>query len=347
MKELNISLDALNQAIMITGFVMVMMLIIEYINVQTKNRWNQSLAKKPILQILLSAFLGVTPGCLGAYTVVSLYTHRLMNFAALVTVMIATSGDEAFVMFSMMPDTAIKLNIIIFVIAVATGLLLIFIFKNKQPTFPVQEMHFDFHNDKQETCICLDSQQIIPQLKNISFSRFLLLLGSFSFLFFLILGKIGPTEWNWKRWLFLVAGLFFAFVSLTSPNHFLEKHIWSHIIKKHLPRIFLWTFGTLLFLHFFEYFFDFESWIKTNTVWILLIAILIGIIPESGPHLVFITMFASGLIPFSVLLASSVVQDGHGMLPLLAESKKDFVKVKLINIAVGFLVGIVGVALNF
>ena len=136
-------------------------------------------------------------------------------------------------------------------------------------------------------------------------------------------------------------------MSLTSPNHFLEKHIWKHIIKKHLPRIFLWTFGTILLLHFFEHYFDLEEWIKANTVWILLIAVLIGVIPESGPHLVFITMFASGLIPFSVLLASSVVQDGHGMLPLLADSKKDFVKVKLINIAVGLLVGIVGYVLQF
>ena len=346
MEITNLTLKALNQAVMITGFVLVMMLVIEYINVQTKNRWNQSLAKRPVLQIFLSAFLGVTPGCLGAYTVVSLYTHRLMNFAALVTVMIATSGDEAFVMFSMMPDTAIKLNIIIFVIAVATGVVIWLLSSKRKPNFPVKEMHFDYHHDEQENCICFDSHKILPQLKNISFSRFLLLLGAFSFIFFLVIGKIGPANWDWKRWLFLFGGLFFAFVSLTSPDHFLEKHIWNHIIKKHLPRIFLWTFGTLLFLHFFEHYFDMENWIRANTVWILLIAVLIGVIPESGPHLVFVTMFASGLIPFSILLASSVVQDGHGMLPLLAESKKDFVKVKLINIAVGLLVGISGYVLQ-
>jgi hypothetical protein len=33
------------------------------------------------------------------------------------------------------------------------------------------------------------------------------------------------------------------------------------------------------------------------------------------------------------------VQDGHGMLPLLAESGKDFLKVKAINMVVGLLVG--------
>jgi len=347
MKAVDISLNSLNQAVMITSFVADMMLIIEYITVQSKMQWNQSLAKRPILQILLSAFLGVTPGCLGAYTVVSLYTHRLMNFAALVTVMIATSGDEAFVMFSMMPDTAILLNSIIFIIAIATGIFLFFISKNNKPIFPIKEMQFNYHENKEENCKCFDSHLIIPQLKNISFNRFLLLLISFSFIFLLIIGKIGPEIWNWKKWIFIGSALFFTFVSLTSPDHFLEKHIWKHIIKKHIPRIFLWTFGTLLFLHFFENYFNIDTWIKNNIVWILLIAVLIGIIPESGPHLIFVTLFASGLIPFSVLLTSSIVQDGHGMLPLLAESKKDFVRVKLINMLVGLMVGAIGYLFNF
>jgi len=347
MKAVEISLNSLNQAIMITSFVAVMMLIIEYITVQSKMQWNQSLSKRPIFQIFLSAFLGVTPGCLGAYTVVSLYTHRLMNFAALVTVMIATSGDEAFVMFSMIPDTAILLNSIIFIIAIATGLFLFFISKNKKPIFPIKEMQFSYHENKEENHKFFDLHQIAMQLKNISFNRFLLLLISFFFIFLLIIGKIGPESWNWEKWIFIGSALFFAFVSLTSPDHFLEKHIWKHIIKKHIPRIFLWTFGTLLFLHFFENYFNIDTWIRNNTVWILLIAILIGIIPESGPHLIFITLFASGLIPFSILLTSSIVQDGHGMLPLLAESKKDFVRVKLINMLVGLIVGTIGYLFNF
>jgi hypothetical protein len=75
---------------------------------------------------------------------------------------------------------------------------------------------------------------------------------------------------------------------------------------------------------------------------VLLIAVLIGIIPESGPHLVFVTLFAAGTIPFSVLLASSISQDGHGMLPLLAESKKGFVAVKIINMIYALVVGGVG-----
>ena len=66
---------------------------------------------------------------------------------------------------------------------------------------------------------------------------------------------------------------------------------------------------------------------------------LLGLIPESGPHLLFLTMYDQGMAPFSVLLASSIVQDGHGMLPLLAHSRVDFLKVKAINLVAGLLAG--------
>jgi hypothetical protein len=68
-------------------------------------------------------------------------------------------------------------------------------------------------------------------------------------------------------------------------------------------------------------------------------AVAIGVIPESGPHLVFVRMFDEGAVPASILVASSIVQDGHGMLPLLAESRKEFLRVKLVNVIVGLIVG--------
>jgi hypothetical protein len=50
-------------------------------------------------------------------------------------------------------------------------------------------------------------------------------------------------------------------------------------------------------------------------------------------------LYAAGDIPAAVLVTSSIVQDGHGMLPLLAESRGDFVKVKAINLALGLAAG--------
>ena len=119
-------------SIIITSFVMVTMLIIEYVSVHSKGNWLKSISNAGWLQIILSASLGVLPGCFGAFTAVSLYTHGIINFAGLVTAMIAATGDEAFVMLAMIPGSAIKLFIIVFCIAIVVGLILN-AFMRKQP----------------------------------------------------------------------------------------------------------------------------------------------------------------------------------------------------------------------
>jgi len=71
-------------------------------------------------------------------------------------------------------------------------------------------------------------------------------------------------------------------------EHYLEFHIWDHIIKKHLFRVFLWSFGALLFVHWGLVFRNLDSFIHDHMLWVLLIAALIGIIPESGPRILYL-----------------------------------------------------------
>jgi len=68
-------------------------------------------------------------------------------------------------------------------------------------------------------------------------------------------------------------------------------------------------------------------------------AAVIGILPLSGPNIVFISMYAQGILPFSVLLTNSIVQDGHGLLPILGFSVEDSVKIKVFNLAFGLIIG--------
>ncbi len=66
-----------------------------------------------------------------------------------------------------------------------------------------------------------------------------------------------------------------------------------------------------------------------------------AVIPESGPHLVFVMLFAEGVIPFSVLFTSSFVQDGHGILPLLSYTVKDSILIKILNLIFGLGIGMI------
>jgi hypothetical protein len=141
----------------------------------------------------------------------------------------------------------------------------------------------------------------------------------------------------------LFAGLsvIMLIVLIFASDHFVEGHLWNHIVKRHLPTIFAWTFGVLLVLGLILQRLDIADWISDNTVLMILLASLIGIIPESGPHMIFVTLFAAGVVPFPVLLASSISQDGHASIPLLAESRRSFVYAKAINVIIAVAAGLV------
>ncbi len=353
-------LSSAKQSLMITFFVLSMMLIIEYMNVLTRGLWSKDLGKSIWKQIFLGALLGIIPGCLGAYTAVSLFVHNYLGLGALVATMIATSGDEAFLMFSIIPETALLLHVIIFIIAIAAGFLTHLLFKNRK-TAVSEKAHFHLHNVPE--CVCFDKTTILHQLRHLKPKRLFFMVFILFMMLFVLFGfghnhettgsilDISNHPHNshsqWIKITFIVVLAFAFFTVLAVNDHFLDKHLWDHIIKKHFLKIFLWSFGTLLVFNYLDNYLNLSELINENLWVVLIVAVLVGIVPESGPHFIFVILFAGGTLPFSILLANSIVQDGHGSLPLLAESQKDFVFVKIINIAVGFMVGALGLLSGF
>jgi hypothetical protein len=331
-------LTIFKQAVMITGFVFVMMLVIEYINVQTNGIWQDKLSGNRWKQYIFAALLGALPGCFGAFTVVALFSHRLVSFGAIVAAMIATGGDEAFVMFAMFPKTAILLTIIILFVGIIAGFLTDKFYVPKKLLEKLSENKLPLHPEKQ--CKSFERTKFHKYLEKPSIYRITLILIITLLLVALITGIIAGDAKLWIKVSLAFAISVSLFIVVSVPEHFLKEHLWGHIVKVHMPRIFLWIFGTLLVFHFLMSHINIEAWITENMLYLLIIAVLVGIIPESGPHLIFITLFAQGAIPFSVLLASSISQDGHGLLPLLAESKRGFLGVKLVKIVYALIIGL-------
>ncbi len=338
-------IEILKHSLMITAFVFVMMLIIEYINILTNGQWQERLAGNRWGQYLLAALLGATPGCLGVFMVVALYSHRIISIGALVTAMIATSGDESFVMLAMIPKDAILLFGILSIVGIITGITTDLLMSRIKSDRILSGKNLEIHIDQE--CNCFPRGFILHQWKNCSISRGVLFITLFSFLLLFISGELGPQQWNWIKITILFVMFIALFIVSTVPDHFLEEHLWEHVAKKHTLRIFLWTFGAFLIIHLITDYFHLGGFIKEGKCSLMIISGLVGLIPESGPHMFFVTMYSKGLIPFSILLVSSIVQDGHGMLPLLAHSRKDFVLVKLINLIAGFIFGIIAVIIGY
>ena len=343
---MEIVLDALLSAILITGLVIIMMMMLEYINVTSDGQMGARLSRSRLGQVLLGGLLGVIPGCVGGFAAVSLYSHGMISLGALIAMLIASSGDEAFVMLVMFPGKALLLFAVLLVIGIVTGFIVDRFVPARKDPHTACDAHFEVHGG--------DHHGIEASWQNLakaSWQRIVLLVGITAFIAALALGMLehehepsAGGHFNifdeyWINLLFAICSLFALWFTAFGSDHFVQDHLWNHVVRKHLLRIFLWSFGALLLIGLAMHYFDLETLVKGNIPLLILLAVLIGLIPESGPHLIFVTLFAAGVVPFSVLLASSISQDGHASLPLLAESKGSFVKAKAINALVAALAG--------
>ena len=396
-------IDIFTSTVGITCLVMVMMLLIEFINVSSSGHLLEKLRNRPALQIVISSLLGLIPGCIGGFTIVSLYTHRLLSFGALVAGMISTFGDSAFLLFAMSPKTAPALLLSLLGVALVAGFITHAFFKNK-PFYSQDEHTLEIHQNHSHEHGKV--QLSWANVKRISFARAILIFGLVMYLVALGTGAISHDhgsmpkslaaktqevecyehsenchhECHHSTWelahadegehhhdacdeageghhhhhlhgeniVFGILALLTLFVVIFCSEHFLQEHLWKHVIKHHFVSVLLWTFGVLAALALLNHFVDLNEVIAANKwmTWALLfIALGLGIIPESQPQFIWIYLYAGGVIPFSILLASSIVQDGHGALPLLAYSRKSFLMMKLVNIVFGLLVGIGGLLL--
>ena len=361
-----------------------MMMMIESLNIESKGLFFKGLKKTRIGQVVFGALLGSVPGCMGGFATVSLYTHRMFSFGALIAMMIASSGDEAFVMLAMIPEQAILIFVILFVVAIAVGIITDLIYDRIHKKHCIESDHsncgaetdchegyvvHESHDGNENMIQTSTSRSEIS--RHYGWKRMIMFVGLAIFIAALATGHLGHDhsahtghihehchdhatchpehregshsinllDEQWMNIIFAGLSVLVLLVLLFGSDHFIEEHLWNHIIKKHLLTIFLWTFGVLLVVGIGLQYVSIDKWISDNTALMIVLATLIGIIPESGPHMIFVTLYAAGVVPLPVLLASSISQDGHSSLPLIAESRKSFIWAKVINCFVALVVG--------
>lgn len=283
----HIFFEALKESVSITLLVLLLMAVVESINISSSGRLFKKLHGKPVAEVALACLLGAIPGCAGGFVVVSLFTHRMLSFGALMGGMVATFGDEALFLAAQSPKEALILTGILFAIGFIFGLILL--------KFPEDKV-IDFENHDFE----IHAEHRHQHIEN--------------------------QEHHWKERIL----------------HFLREHVWEHVVKKHALKLFLYAFGTLLVLGILNHFVDLQTLLEQHvwTKWVLLlVAVAVGFLPVSGPHLIFVMLFLQGNIPFAILLANSIAQNGHAGIPLMAQSKRNFLIMKGMTMALGLLVG--------
>ncbi len=338
-------LENLGHALTISLFVFVMMLFIDYLSVMMRGKMEAVFGTGTLRQYVIAASLGAAPGCLGSFVNVSFYVRGLISLGAITGGMLATSGDTAFVMLAEFPRTALVLFAVLFVLGIGAAFIvdrLVHLFE----IVPCKECQYmEVHSP--DVCRLLGPGEALAQLRDLSLSRFLILVLLAGGIYAAAAGHILHGEWGWERITFLVLLTLAGLMVLSVPEHYLEDHVWNHIARKHLWKIFLWSFGVLLVVNAAMTFWDLETFVRSHMIWVLIISGLVALIPEFGPQLIFIMMFSQGVVPFSVLLTNAVVQDGHGILPLLSYTVRDSLFIKLVNLSIGLLLGVVLFSLGY
>lgn len=376
--------DVLKNSLFITGLVVIMMIMIEYVNVASAGKWLERLRTSGFRQVVLGALLGLIPGCVGGFAAVSLYTHGVITFGALVAAMISSSGDEAFVMLAMIPKDALLLFGVLFIIALIFGYITNLVYK-RGPNLSDCDNHFDIHYGHEAKIPSIFKLSSYRNMLHPSVKRVSVLAGIAFFVAAVFSGilehehvhgdehkhadghacecvvhehveqvaehhhdiELSLLDERWMNILFALLSIFVFMLVAASEDHFVNDHIWNHVVKKHCLKIFLWTAGALLVIGVALNYMDLDHWISGNSYLVLVAAALIGMIPESGPNMIFITLFSTGLAPFSVLLTSSISQDGHTSLPLLSSNKRGFLAAKIINAVIALAVGSLFYLLGF
>ncbi len=105
----------------VTVFVGMALFVFGFLNYETGGRFIEAIQKHRRWQPVIGAFLGVTPGCGGAIFVMPLFIRGSVSFGTVIATLVATAGDSAFVMISVLPFHFIAISAISFVTAVVTG----------------------------------------------------------------------------------------------------------------------------------------------------------------------------------------------------------------------------------
>ena len=260
--------DILKESAVITLVVTALMLAIEAFNYLLKGRMLAAFRRTRFGQVVASGLLGVIPGCAGGYISVSMYARGMFSFGALLSMMVATTGDEAFLMLALFPRKALPIFAGLLVLGIAAGLVA----------------------DAVSRRLRGDAQYV---------------------------GDVNRSP----------------AADEGAPLRERLLHILPHALK-----VFLWTFGVLLAVAYVQQFVDLGQWVREHPALSILAAILVGLIPQSGPHMAFVTMFADGLLPLSVLIANCIVQEGHAGLPLRSESKGAWIRGKAVKVVLAALI---------
>lgn len=106
----------------------------------------------------------------------------------------------------------------------------------------------------------------------------------------------------------------------------------------------VWVFAAYFIYELFVLFVGGEAvvatWMMATGLLSVIIGAVIGLIPGCGPQIIFVSLYARGMLPFAALVANAVSQDGDALFPLLAIDRRSSLWATVITTIPALLLGV-------
>jgi hypothetical protein len=356
-------------------FVGPLLLLFGWLQWRTKGRVLERLTANRRSGPLLGALLGMTPGCGGAIVVMPLWMRGQVSFGTLVAALVATMGDSSFVLIAAAPQLALQVHLLLLVVGVLVGLAVDAL--GIEPKRPAPPSRPPLRPASPLSPSTVGAMAVLPGLLGrgpmLAYPPPTLLLFWFLTAVGLVLGAPvvagatdGPTMARHLGGVdpILViggAGTLLCLVIFLSTRGGVRDDTLRSVAAKLDSRRAVFV----------------ESARETSfvTVWVaaafvatamvvgvadvpllagegsgavfagragliaVLVAALVGLVPGCGPQIVLTGLYVSGALPFSVLVANALSQDGDALFPLLAGHRRAALLGTAISTVPGVVVG--------
>ncbi len=340
--------------IAVGSFVGVSLLLLGIIEYKTRGAFLDNFRKHKHLQVLFGTMLGLAPGCGGAIMVMPLYLKGHVTFGTMVATLIATMGDGGFVLLVSAPMSMVWVMAVSAVAALVTGYAIDYFNIGtdfiKKP-YTEEQLEKEVQTPTMPKSLYNFNHNIAPYI------FWALLLAAFP------LGVMDLMQIDFNEDFAIknlgvigIAGTFFSVVYTLATRKFLSEYTIPEEIDKgkslketlihnaqETAFIIMWIFIALLCYEFAVEFMGgeevVESFMRQTGYWAVLVALLVGLIPGCGPHIILATLYVNGLLPFSALIANAICNDGDALFPLLAMDRKASIWATVYSFVPAFIVG--------
>ncbi len=354
------------------SLVSISILLFGYINYKTSGSFIDVISRNKNIQPILGALLGALPGCGGSIVLMPLFMSNKVTFGTIISSLIASMGDSAFLMMTSDFKAYIVITVISFIVGIITGYLV--------DGFKV-EQRLELHKHKKrvntkEKAVGLRSSsanacdiKVHNKFYHIS-HEIVHGVGYKIYLFLLISGFIfmvlahSGLEFGFIEAMhsfeevIAIVGVVCSFVYMIMTKKVLEnenfeenehklmslKETIIHSVSE-ISFVIVWIFIAYIFYDIVIYFVGGEEALVKLVLGAGVLSVFagaaLGIVPGCGIQIVVMSFYLKGSLPFAALVANTISQDGDALFPLLAMDKKSAMWATIITTIPAILVGII------